>query len=86
MRVIRLNIPEEIAELLGDSPEQRSRRALEMIALQLYRQHDISAGRAAEILRLDKWAFIRWAGELGIPYFDTTPEDWEQQCRAIEKP
>jgi hypothetical protein len=56
-----------------------------MIVLQLYRRHEISAGRAAEILDLDEFVFIRWAGSLGIPYFDTTPEDWEQQLRAIEK-
>ncbi len=83
--MIQLNIPEDVADLLGNSAEQINRRALEMIVLQLYRRHDISGGRAAELLKLDKWAFIRWAGELGIPYFDTTPEDWERERRAIEK-
>lgn len=85
MNVIRFNIPDEVAELLGDSPEQVNRRALEIIVLQLYRGHDISAGRAAEILDIEKWTFIRWAGELGTPYFDTDPEDWENQLRALEK-
>ncbi len=85
MGVIRLNIPEEVAALLGNTPEQISRRALEMIVLELYRRHDISAERAAEILGLDKWAFIRWSGELGIPFLDMTLEEWQQELRTLEK-
>jgi hypothetical protein len=85
MNVIRFDIPDEVADLLGDSPEQVNRRALEIIVLQLYRRHDVSAGRAAEILGIEKWTFIRWAGELGIPYLDTDPEDWEHRLRALEE-
>jgi hypothetical protein len=75
----------DVVELLGDSPEQIERSVLEIIVLELYRRHAMSAGPAAEILNLDELAFIRWSGSLGIPYFDTTPEDWANQRRAIEK-
>ncbi len=85
MTTIQITVDETISELLGDSPEQIERAALEIIVLDLYRRHVISAGRAAEILGLDEFAFIRWSGSLGIPYFDTTPEDWEAQLRAIAK-
>ena len=37
------------------------------------------------MLDIEKWTFIHWTGELGIPYFDTDPEDWENQRRALEK-
>jgi hypothetical protein len=53
--------------------------------LELYRSREISAGRVAEFLDFDKFAFIRWAGEHGIPYFDMTPEEWQQELRAIRK-
>jgi hypothetical protein len=56
-----------------------------MIVLELYRRHDISAGRAAELLHLDLLTFARWSGSLGVPYFDTTSEQWEQEFRAINK-
>ena len=85
MSQIQIEVDDNITKLLGDSPEQVSRHALVIIVLDLYRRHEISAGRGAEILELDEFDFIRWAGSLGIPYFDTTPEDWEQQLRAIEK-
>lgn len=85
MSTIQITVDESVTELLGDSPEQIERTVLEILVLDLYRRHEISAGRAAEILNLDKWAFIRWSGSLGIPYLDTTPEDWANQLRAIEK-
>ncbi len=85
MSTIQITLDETVSEHLGDSPEQIERAALEIIVLDLYRRHVISAGRAAEILHRDKWGFIRWSGSLGIPYFDTNAEDWANQLRAIEK-
>jgi hypothetical protein len=85
MNRVAINIDLEVAALLGDSQEEIEQNALEIIVLDLYRRHTISAGRAAEILGLDELAFIRWSGSLGIPFFDTTPDDWETQLRAICK-
>lgn len=86
MSVIQLDVAEDFVELLGDSPEQIERRALESIVLDLYRRRELSAGRAAEVLDLEKFAFIRWAGEHGVPYFDMTREEWQEELRAIDKP
>ena len=85
MSQIQITVDESITELLGDSPEQIERTALEIIVLDLYRRHVISAGRAAEILNLDLLTFIRWSGSLGIPYLDMTPEEWQQELRVLEK-
>jgi hypothetical protein len=85
MSVIRLEVDEDLARLLGSSPEQIERTALEIIVLDLYRRHVISGGRAVEILNLDLLTFIRWSGSLGIPYFDMTPEEWQQELRVLDK-
>jgi predicted HTH domain antitoxin len=85
MSQVQINIDEGVTELLGKSSEEIDRSALEMIVLELYRRHDISAGHAAELLDFDLLTFIRWSGSLGIPYFDMTDEDWQQELRAIEK-
>lgn len=85
MSVIQLKVDEDLAELLGDAPEQIERNALEKIVLELYRSRELSAGRAAEFLNFEKFAFISWAGEHGVPYFDMTPEEWQQEPRAIVK-
>ena len=81
---IQIEVDEDVTGLLGDSPEQVERRILEKIALGLYQRREISSGRAAALLGLDRFAFVRWAGSLGIPYFDMTPEEWEQELHLIE--
>lgn len=68
MSQVQINIDAAVTELLGESPEEMDRRALEMIVLELYRRHDISSSRAAKLLDLDLLAFIRWSGSLGIPF------------------
>jgi hypothetical protein len=85
MSQIQITVDESVTELLGDSPEQIERTALEIIVLDLYRRHVISAGRAAEILNVDLLNFIRWSGSLGIPYLDMTPEEWQQELRVLDK-
>jgi hypothetical protein len=43
--------------------------------LELYRQREISSGKAAELLGLGREQFIRQASERGIPYFQLGA-DW----------
>lgn len=83
MSEIRLRFDEDLLPLLGESPEEIERHALEMIALELYRRRAISAGRAAELLDMDRFAFIRWTGELGIPYFDLSVDELREELRIL---
>ena len=76
---------EDVAALLGDSPEEIAQSVHEILVLELYRRHVVSAGWAAEKLNRDMFEFIRWSGSLGIPYFDMTPEEWQQELRALKK-
>ena len=85
MNQIQITVDESVTELLGDSPEQIERTALEIIVLDFYRRHVISGGRAVEILKFDLLTFIRWSGSLGIPYFDMTPEERQQELRVLDK-
>lgn len=86
MSLIKFELDEDVADILGNSPEEIERRALEMVVLELFRRHEISVGRAAKILGLDLLTFIRWSGSLGIPYFDMTPEQWEHEVESIALP
>jgi predicted HTH domain antitoxin len=80
---IRIEIDEDVLGLLGESTEQIERHALEMIVLELYRRHTLSAGRAAMLLGMDKLSFIRWSGSLGIPYFDLTAEELREELKIL---
>jgi predicted HTH domain antitoxin len=83
MTEIRVRVDKELLPLLGGSPEEIERHALEMIVLELYRRHTISAGRAAELLDMEQLAFIRWTGELGIPYFDLSADELQEELRIL---
>lgn len=85
MSQVRIALDERVTALLGNSAEEIERSALEAIVLDLYRRRQLSVGRAAEILGLDQLSFIRWSGALGVPFFDMTPEEWQQELRAIEE-
>lgn len=84
MSQVLIPFDESVTELLGDSPAQIERSALEIVVLDLYRRHVISAGRAAELLGLEEFAFIRWSGLLGIPYMDATHEELRQELLILK--
>ncbi len=84
MSQILIPLANDVADLLGDTPEHIERHVHEVLVLDLYRRHVISAGRAAEILEMEKLAFIRWSGSLGIPFIDMTKEEWEEELRVID--
>jgi predicted HTH domain antitoxin len=50
----------------------------------LYRRGTISGGRAAELLGMDRYDFIRYAAKLGIPYFAMTEEEWNAEVDRLD--
>jgi predicted HTH domain antitoxin len=83
MSEIRVRVDDDFLSLLGGSPEEIERQALEMIVLELYRRRGISAGRAAAALGMEELAFIRWTGELGVPYFDLSADELREELRIL---
>jgi predicted HTH domain antitoxin len=81
MRTVMLD--DELAALL-EQEKPLDQAARETIAMDLFRRGKISTGKACELLALDRLAFARRAAELGIPYFQMTKEDWEDDRAAIE--
>ena len=72
----------EVLRLLDQPVEQSSR---ELMVLELYRRHAISAGKAAALLGMDRLDFIRYSGRLGIPFIDMTEEEWEAELQRVER-
>ena len=59
--------------------------ARESIVLELYRQGQISSGKAAELVGMPRIAFIQHASNLGIPFFDMTEEEWRAEVDQVRK-
>lgn len=69
---MELNIPEEVAKVLGENPD---REALEAILLHLIRSGHVSVAWAGERLGLDRWQSMDWYTSRGYSYPDYTEED-----------
>ncbi len=57
----------------------------ELSILELYRRKEISSGKAAELLSMKRFEFVRYASRLGIPYFDMSEEELERDLEAARK-
>ena len=83
MSAIQLELDEEIAVLLQGSSQPVPQVARELIILELYRRGTISSGKAAQLLNMPRFEFIRYASRLGIAFFDLTDDEWKaEQARA----
>ncbi len=84
MSTIRLDLEEDLAALLQTANQPVQRTARELIVLELYRRGSISSGKAAQLLDMSRWEFIRHASRLGIAFFDMTEEEWQAERLQAE--
>lgn len=79
-------ILEDVPELI---PEERllaaQEKAKEAFVMELLRQAEVSAGRAAEILKIDRWHLSYLMSEYNISLFDHTMtlEELQQEVNSV---
>lgn len=78
-----LHLDDELAALLAQDQQSVPDAAREMIVLELYRRGTISSGKAAQLLGMGRYDFVRKASALGIPFFDMSAEEWENEMKQI---
>ncbi len=84
MSTFSLDLEEDLVALLRQLNQPVQRAARELMVLELYRRGTISSGKAAELLGMSRWEFIRHASHLGIPYFAMTADEWEAERKRSE--
>jgi predicted HTH domain antitoxin len=67
---------------LADRPLDRFVK--ELAALELYRRHSISSGKAAELLEMGRFEFVRHASRLGIPFFDMSAQEMAEEVAQLK--
>lgn len=75
---IKLDLPQEVVEVLGEKPE---RQALEAILLFLIRDGKMSVARAGKVLGLHRQESVRWYTSHGFYYPDLDTEELEAELR-----
>ena len=85
MTKIEIDVPEEIVPfaVLEDKEAQITRNA--MLVYPYIKNGVISHGKAAEMLEIQKMDLIVLYGKLGLPYFDETEEEFEEDLTVLKK-
>jgi len=85
LKKLELTFPSEVLDMLTNTYQHSADVIREAAVLELYREGKLSSGKAAEILGMDRFEFIRYAGMKGIPYIRITPEELEEEIGLLEK-
>ena len=81
---VKLELPDEVAPNLRD--EDLAAKAKEAFTMELLREHEISQGKAAELLQLNRWDLYEVMGRYKVPAIDLTPEELQQELTTVLKP
>lgn len=81
---IQINIPEALLPFASPKNEREKLLRNAMIIFPFIQDETISYGRAAEILNLNKIDLIKLYGSLGLPYFNQTKEELEEELKNIK--
>lgn len=82
MRTVALD--DELAALLERMEQPLEKATREVAVLELYRRGLVSSGKAAELLGMQRFDSVRFAGDLGIPFFRMSKEEWEAEKAAAD--
>lgn len=84
MSTIRLDLKEDLASLLQSLNQPMEQAVVELIVLELYRRGALSSGKAAEMLDMTRFEFVRHASRLGIPFLDLSEQEWAAERARSE--
>jgi len=82
MRTVELE--DELAMLLEKIQQPLEKAAREAVVLELYRRGIASSGKAAKLLGMQRFEFVRYADKLGIPFFRMSKEEWEAEKASAD--
>ncbi|BCB97067.1 hypothetical protein JZK55_19890 [Dissulfurispira thermophila] len=85
IRTIQITLPSEVLDKLATTYQDSAELIKEAAVLELYREGRLSSGKAAEILGMERFEFIRYAGRKGIPFIRITAEELEEEVKTIVK-
>jgi predicted HTH domain antitoxin len=82
---LKLNVPEEILYTLNENEHGFIKQMKFYTALELFRNHKLSMGKAAELADMAKVDFMMEAGKHGIALIDYEIEDFTEEVERIMK-
>jgi len=81
---VSLKFPYEILGTMNVPETRLAQRLYELIALELFREGIISAGKGGELLGISKTEFTQLLAKHNIPYFNQSPEELIAEVNLLE--
>ena len=78
---ITMTIPDESLAALAESPEEASVELRMLAAVKLFELKELSSGAAALLAGISRVEFLTRLAEYGVPVFDMSEEELEQETR-----
>ena len=85
MSMVTVELEHDLVNLFHDVREHPREKLKEYLVLELYRRHEISSGKAAEWLDMERGEFIRYAARLGAPYIDLDETELEEEIQVARR-
>jgi predicted HTH domain antitoxin len=85
MASVRFEIPEEILYTLNENITEFTLQMRLFTALQLFKKHKLSLGKAANLAGMGKDQFMLELDRNDIPFIDYDPDELEQELARFEK-
>ena len=84
MSTVMIELDRELVDLLHHvgRPEDKLK---EYLVLELYRRREISSGKAAELLGMERFEFVRYASRNGIAYFDMDAQELKEEIETSRR-
>lgn len=84
LKIVPLEFPSEVLDMLATTYQDSAGILKEAATLELYREGKLSSGKAGELLGMDRFEFIRYAGMKGIPYIRMTQDELKEEVASLE--
>ena len=81
---VQIDVPEALAPFVSPTDSQAKLVRNAMIIFPFIRDETISYGCAAEILNLKKLDLITLYGRLGLPYFNQSRDELEEDLQNVK--
>ncbi len=82
---LKLFVPEEILYTLNESKNGFIKQMKFFTALELFRNHKLSLGKAAELAEMEQVEFMFESGKYGVSVIDYDPEDFNEELERIKE-
>jgi len=82
---LKLTVPEEILYTLNENKNGFVKQMRFYTALELFKTHKLSMGKAAELAEMNKVEFMFEAGKRGVAVIDYDTEDFNEELERVIK-